>query len=196
MSIRFCLAYIKLIGMIGYRKSKENEDENICKGSLWLKSIAEPGAVLLQVLPVDIPQSDDPTPGYHYPIFSCFAFLSAHARVENIGYADSVSATIAALGLTIVGFNSEIEVKWDGEMNEAGYRLVIGVFSLLCVSALLTAWRRIPLLEQGDAWSMLLRLGLRRKDIGMVFALQAGLISLIGMIIGITVSVSLPSFLP
>jgi hypothetical protein len=124
------------------------------------------------------------------------AYVAAKVRAVNIGYADSVSKTIAALGFTIGNINEEQQSRWDTQTKEMGYLIVTGLFSLLCSLFLISAGRRISLLEQKESWTMLRWLGLKERDISRLFILQAGMISLFGVAIGIIIGVSLSSFLP
>jgi ABC-type lipoprotein release transport system permease subunit len=123
-------------------------------------------------------------------------YTGAKVRVTNIGYADSVSQAIAALGLNVTNSNAALQTKWDGEFKEMTYLIVIGAFGLLCSAVLIAAWRKISMQEQREAWETLRWLGIREKNIRALFLVQAIMISLIGIAVGIIVSLSLPSFLP
>ncbi len=116
-------------------------------------------------------------------------------RVKNIGSTESVSKSIAELGLMVENNNDELQRKWDMETKEMTYLILIGVFSLLCSAVLMMAWRKISMLEQKSALSMLRWVGMKRKQIIGIYMLQSLLIALFGVVIGIIVSVSLPSFL-
>jgi len=60
---------------------------------------------------------------------------------------------------------------------------------------LMVAWRKIAVMEQREAWKMLLWMGMKEKDIHKVFVIQSLIITLSGIIIGIIVSLSVPSFM-
>jgi hypothetical protein len=120
----------------------------------------------------------------------------AKVRVENIGRASGVSRAVAALGLAPQGADEESQKRWDAEAGEAGYLLAAGIFALLCACTLQYMWKKISLLERREAWGMLLWLGMRERDIGLLFALQAAFVSLIGAAAGIAVALALPGFLP
>ena len=122
-------------------------------------------------------------------------YTGAFVRITNIGCAKSVSGAIAALGLSVAGSVDELQAKWDAEMKEAVYLVVIGVFCLLCSAVLTAAWRRISLLEHDDVYRTLQWIGMKDKDMGKLFAMQSLMISIIGAAVGIIVCVSLPSFL-
>lgn len=124
------------------------------------------------------------------------AYVGAKVRIKNIGFADSVSKAIQDLGFIVTNNNTILEAKWDSEVKEMTYLIVIGVFSLLCSAVLMVAWRKISVMEQREAWKMLLWMGMKEKDIHKVFVIQSLMISLIGIVIGIIVSISLPSFMP
>jgi ABC-type lipoprotein release transport system permease subunit len=123
-------------------------------------------------------------------------YTGAKVRVTNIGYTDSVSQAIAALGLNVTNSNAALQTKWDGEFKEMTYLIVIGAFCLLCSAVLLAVWRKISLQEQKEAWETLRWLGIKEKIIRSLFLAQAIMISLIGIAVGIIVALSLPSYLP
>ena len=124
------------------------------------------------------------------------AYSAAKVRILNIGQAERVSTAIQGLGLTVGNPNTGQQEKWDMRMKEMGYLIVTGVFSLLCASVLISAWRRMSLLEQRQSWNMLEWLGMRERDIAGLFVIQAGVIAAVGVTIGIIVALCLPSFLP
>jgi len=123
-------------------------------------------------------------------------YMAASVRVTNIGYADSVAKCIGALGLAVTNDNGELQSRWDGQIKEMTYLIVVGGFCLLCAAVLMTAWRRISLLEQKDAFAALQWIGLRDRDIGWILVLQALMMAAFGIAIGILVCAVLPSFLP
>jgi len=123
-------------------------------------------------------------------------FTGANIRITNIGFAGSISQSITALGVNVTNSNAELQAKWDSELKEMAYLIVTGVFSLLCTTVLMAAQRKISRLEQKETWTMLQWIGMKKIDIGRLFLIQAMIISLIGIAIGIIVSISLPSFLP
>ena len=99
------------------------------------------------------------------------------------------------MGLIVSNANEELQAKWDAEMKEMTYLIVIGTFCLLCSAVLMTAWRKIALMEQKESYAALRWIGMKEKGIGALFAVQALMISLFGIAAGILVSTSLPSFL-
>ena len=80
-------------------------------------------------------------------------------------------------------------------MQQMAYLIVIGGFCLICAAVLLAAWRKNALLEQRDAWEALACMGMKRRDLGKLFAVQGVLIALTGVVTGVIVSLALPSFL-
>lgn len=124
------------------------------------------------------------------------AYTSAKVRVVNIGQAERISKAIQAMGLTVDNPNTDQQEKWNMRMKEMGYLIITGIFSLLCASFLISAWRQISLLKQRRAWDMLWWMGMRERDIAGLFVIQSGIISLIGVAMGIIVALCLPSFLP
>jgi len=123
------------------------------------------------------------------------AYVGARARIKNIGVLDNVSKALEDLGFIVTNDNTKLESKWDSEVKEMTYLIVIGVFSLLCSVVLMVAWRKIAVMEQREAWKMLLWMGMKEKDIHKVFVIQSLIITLSGIIIGIIVSLSVPSFM-
>lgn len=122
-------------------------------------------------------------------------YSGAYARITNIGYTESISKSIATLGLSVANSNEELQAKWDAEMKEMTYLIVIGVFCLLCSAVLMITWRKISLLEQKEVYAALRWIGMKGKEIGRLFIIQSVIISLFGIAAGILVSTSLPSFL-
>ena len=122
-------------------------------------------------------------------------YTQARVRVTNIGCAEAVTREISRLGFIVSNSNTELQAKWDGEMKEMTYLIVIGVFGLLCSGVLLAAWRRISSMQDAGAYAALMWLGLRSRDIRTLFLLQSLMITVIGAVIGILVSLLLPSFL-
>ena len=122
-------------------------------------------------------------------------YAEAKARIKNIGCAKSVSNAITGLGLSVVNYNEELQAQWDAEMGETTYLIIIGIFCMLCSLVLMAAWRRISISEHKEAYLALLWVGIKSKDIGRLFVMQAGMICLTGVVIGVLVGMSLPSFL-
>jgi ABC-type antimicrobial peptide transport system permease subunit len=122
-------------------------------------------------------------------------YTGANVRVKNIGSADSVSKSIAALGLTVTNSTEELQSGWDADNKEMTYLIVIGVFGLVCASVLLAAWRQNTLLKQKRAWEALIYIGLKASDMRNLFAIQTILLSLFGIALGLIVALTLPSFL-
>ena len=130
-------------------------------------------------------QSDGQTPDY----------MGARVRVTNIGYAEAVTREISKLGFTVSNSNAELQAKWDGEMEEMTYLLVLGTFGLLCSVALLTAWRRMSSLLDAGVYAALRWMGYRQRDLRIMYVLQLLMIASTGALTGILVSLLLPSFL-
>lgn len=122
--------------------------------------------------------------------------LLAYVCVANIGRAVSVSKAIATLGLAVSNSNVELQEKWDAEMKEMRYLLVIGVLCLVCSIVLTVNRRKIYEIEQKPTLETLRWLGMNERDIGRLFSIQSVFLSLLGSAVGITASVLLPSFLP
>lgn len=122
-------------------------------------------------------------------------YTGINIRIRNMGCTASVTEAIKNMGLEVTNGNDDLQAKWDAESKEMIYLTVIGIFSLVCSLVLISAWRKICLLEQNETWEMLRWIGMREKDIGRLFFLQVMMLSLLGVLIGIIVSISLPSFL-
>ena len=122
-------------------------------------------------------------------------YVGADIRIKSIGCAESVSKEVKDMGFTVTNTNDELQTKWDRESGEMTYLIVIGLFCLLCATVLMAAWRKMSLLEQRESWRMLRWIGMREKDIGRLFVIQAAVILFFGILTGIIVSLSLPSFL-
>lgn len=122
-------------------------------------------------------------------------YSAIHVRVENIGQADGVSKSLAALGLTVTNSTEELQAGWNALSREMAFLLVIAVFCLISAAIAMTAWRQISLTKQKQEWNMLQLIGMCSKDIGRLFAIQSVLGTVLGVAIGVIIAVSLPSFL-
>ncbi len=122
-------------------------------------------------------------------------YTGVNVRVKNIGSANSVSKAIAVLGLTVTNSTEELQSGWDADNKEMTYLIVIGAFGLMCASILLIAWRQNTLLKQRMAWEAMRWMGLKASDMRKLFAIQAILLSILGIALGLLVALSLPSFL-
>lgn len=122
-------------------------------------------------------------------------YASIRVRVTNIGSAESVSKSISALGLSVSNSTEELQAGWDADTKEVTYLLVIGVFGLLCASFLLASWRALSLCRQRREWEALRYLGIKERDIIRLFAVQTGMLALMGIAAGALIAVVLPSFL-
>jgi ABC-type antimicrobial peptide transport system permease subunit len=122
-------------------------------------------------------------------------YASIRVRVTNIGSAESVSKGISALGLSVSNSTEDLQTGWDADIKEFTYLLVIGVFGLLCASFLLAAWRALSLCRHRHEFEALRYLGMKERDIRRLFAVQTGLLALIGIAVGILTALVLPSFL-
>jgi len=122
-------------------------------------------------------------------------YMSVRARVTDIGSAQLVSREISVLGFSVSNTVAELQAGWDQRMEQMAYLIVIGAFALLCAIVLLAAWGSISRFVQHDAWETLSILGMTQRMQRRIFAAQAGILVLVGVAIGIIVSLSLPSFL-
>lgn len=122
-------------------------------------------------------------------------YTGANVRINNIGCSESVTKKIDALGLTVSNSGEELQKEWNTETNEMAYLIVTGIFSLLCAAILMTACRKISLLEKKEEYEALRWIGMKGKEIGRLFVIQSVIISLFGIAVGILMSTSLPSFL-
>ncbi len=122
-------------------------------------------------------------------------YASIRVRVTNIGSAESVSKGISALGLSVSNSTEDLQTGWDADIKEFTYLLVIGVFGLLCASFLLAAWRALSLCRHRHEFEALRYLGMKERDIRRLFAVQTGMLALIGIAVGILTALVLPSFL-
>lgn len=122
-------------------------------------------------------------------------YMCIRARVTDIGSAQLASREISTLELSVSNTVVELQARWDQRMEQMTYLIVIGIFALLCTTVLLAAWRTISRFIQHDAWETMSILGMTQRMQRRIFATQAGILVLVGAAIGITTSLSLPSFL-
>ena len=123
------------------------------------------------------------------------AIDSVLVRVKDVGSSVRVSKDIMARGLMVMNVNNELQQIWDADLREMGYLITVGIFALLCAVMLTAALRRTSLSEQKQDFETLCWMGMQRRDIRRLFALQALVFALIGTFLGIIVALSLPSFL-
>ncbi len=123
-------------------------------------------------------------------------YPTAYVRVVNMGQAVKVSKAITALGLAVTNSNAGLQEKWNGQIKEMRYLLMLGMLSLICSAALIAAWRRTYIAEHKPVLDMLRCMGVRQRDIGRLYAMQSLFLFLTGAAAGISVSIFLPWFLP
>lgn len=121
-------------------------------------------------------------------------YLEANVRVTNAGWAKSVSKAATSLGLSVTDSNAATQTKWDTELKEMAYLILMGVFGLLCSAFLSAAPQNIVLSQRKDT-SALQWIGMKKKDIEKLFLLQSLMSVLLGVSIGIIIGVTVPSFL-
>ncbi len=124
------------------------------------------------------------------------AARQAHVRIKNIGCAGDVSTRLSAFGLTAENADTELQARWDGWTMEMTYLFIMGFVLLLCSMALISAWRRITVIENQEAYEALHYQGMGRRTITHIFALHALTTSLVGAVVGILIALILPAFLP
>lgn len=122
-------------------------------------------------------------------------YTTIHVRVKNIGCTKNVSKELAKLGLMVSNSTNELQAGWDADTKEMTYLTVIGIFSLICASFLLAAWKAVSLLRQRDAWTALRCLGMTERVIRKLHVIQTVLIALFGIAAGVLIAITLPSFL-
>ncbi len=123
-------------------------------------------------------------------------YKSILARVKNIGYAESVSKGIADLGLAVSNATGELQAGWDVKQGEMAYLIIVSAFCIICAALLLAAYRTMRIQQQRSAFEALRWMGMKDRNMSRLFTLQAFIVSAFGTMIGIAVSLSLPSFLP
>ena len=67
------------------------------------------------------------------------AYTSAAVRITNIGAAEAVTQQIAALGFQVENMDSARQVKWDLQLREAAYLLLLGASVFVCAMLIRTA---------------------------------------------------------
>lgn len=124
------------------------------------------------------------------------AAQAAWVRITNIGCADAVSRQIAALGVDVTNSNEQMQTEWGAEMKEMTYLLVISAFCLMCAVTLLAGNREITKQKQREALETLRWMGMKEREVSRLFTLHAFLVSMLGTMLGVAVSLALPSFMP
>ena len=122
-------------------------------------------------------------------------YIGANVRIENIGYAEHVSRAIAKLGLSVSSLNKDVQIKWDMELKEMTYLILIGAVCLISSSAIMIGRIKISRFEQEEALAALRWIGMEEKEIARIFTTQAILIVLSGIAVEMIVSVLVPPFI-
>lgn len=122
-------------------------------------------------------------------------YIGANVRIENIGYSERVSRAIAKLGLSVSDSNKDVQIKWDMELKEMTYLILIGTVCLLSSSAIMIGRIKITQFEQEEVLAALRWIGMKEKEMARIFTIQSILVVLSGIAFGIIVSVLVPSFI-
>ncbi len=123
-------------------------------------------------------------------------YFEANVRITNAGYAESVTKAVTGLGLSVTDSNAATQDKWDTELLEMTYLILLSVFGLVCWALLAATGRKILLLEHEGTILALQWIGMKKQSVGQLFLLQSLMSVLLGSSIGIIVGVAVPSFLP
>lgn len=119
----------------------------------------------------------------------------ARARISNIGCAEEITNNLYTLGLSVANTNTDTQARWDMQMKEMTYLLIVGVICMLCAVVLTMAWIKISLHEQNKQLTSLKWMGMQRSEIISIYVISVLLVALIGIGIGLLVGTSLPSFI-
>ena len=122
-------------------------------------------------------------------------YMKANVRVTNAGWAESVSKAVTGLGLSVRDSNGATQAKWDTELKEMTYLILLSVFGLVCWALLAATRRKILLLEHKGTILALQWIGMKKQSIGQLFLLQSLMSVLLGITTGIIIGVAVPSFL-
>ena len=122
-------------------------------------------------------------------------YIGARVRIKNVGYLELVSRDITKLKLSVSDSNKDVQTKWDMELKEMTYLILIGVACLMSASAIMIGRIKISQLEQDEALAALRWIGMREKEIARIFTIQAILIALSGIAVGSIVSLLVPLFI-
>lgn len=122
-------------------------------------------------------------------------YVGANVRIENIGYAERVSRAVSKLGLNVSDLNKDVQIKWDIELKEMTYLILIGAVCLLSLSAIMIGRIRISQFEREEALAALRWIGMKEKEIARIFTTQAILVVLSGIAVGTIVSIFVPLFI-
>ncbi len=122
-------------------------------------------------------------------------YVGANVRIENIGYAERVSRAIAKLGLRVSSLNKDVQIKWDMELKEMTYLILIGAVCLISSSAIIIGRIKLSQFEREEALAALRWIGMKEKEIARIFTTQAILIVLSGIAVGTIISIFVPLFI-
>lgn len=122
-------------------------------------------------------------------------YVGANVRIENIGYSEHVSRAIAKLGLSVSSLNKDAQIKWDMELKEMTYLILLGAVCLISSPAIMIGRIRISQFERKETLAALRWIGMREKKMARIFTTQAILIVLSGIAVGTIVGIFVPLFI-
>ncbi len=187
--------------------AEETEEPPIdwLRAAVSVQTEASAKSVVAKIVGILSGNDEDQVPAAYISIASAEALLgqqgqnadgmSADVRIKNAGYAADVSEQIRALGLGVINANEVVQAKWDMDLSQMTYLILIGAFGIFFSGFLAAARRKTDVLAYKSIFSALRWIGMKKNDIGKLLILQSAMTALLGVIVGIIVGVSVPSFL-
>ena len=123
-------------------------------------------------------------------------YMSAKVRVKNIGFAAEVSKELKKQGLSVLNTDEDSELKWDMDFKDLNYLVLLGISCLVIALVFSYSQKKVLWFGKKEELSALQWIGLKQKDLRRIFRIQSMAIALLGITIGIVVSVFIPSFIP
>ena len=123
-------------------------------------------------------------------------YSSMAIRIRSIGYTQSITRRITALGYDVSNPNTELQTKWDAQEKEMGYLLITGTAFILCAVLLMAAVATGNSKEQKTLYQTMRWMGMSLSELKQIAFLQALYVGVAGAFLGIAISCAIPSFIP
>ena len=123
-------------------------------------------------------------------------YTSAAVRITNIGTAETVTKAISALGYEVANGDKTRQEKWDVQLREAVYILILGIAGFLC-SVMLKVTNRVVIRQDRQRRDTALRwAGATNTLIRMLDFVSYCYLDVAGVFLGILLHYAVAAFIP
>lgn len=123
-------------------------------------------------------------------------YTSAAVRITNIGAAEAVTKAISALGYEVANGSDARQEKWDTQLREAVYILILGLAGFLCSVMVKTADSAVNRLERQRRNTALRWEGAADRLIRMLGFVRYCYLNVAGILLGILLHYAVAAFIP